>query len=586
MAIGNTLANLAVTNDTALKAMELCFKQMGETQKNLAEMYAKQKEARETKVTTEYQKSLETLELQEAQEKEALIAAAQKVEKRTQPAEALTTSEKVEGFFSGIGKTIKGMFCDEKGFSVKRTLTTVAVGAAAALACTNPVGLAVVAGAGIISGSVHLTKGIVKANAAKTKEEAYAAYEDIGGATFEIAGSIAGAKTAAGLKITKGGLRGTYKAAKNSVVETYKTVRHPKTTYENYKNALSNLEENYTAKTDIANTKANVKAKITEKYTSKISELESAKEANTAKIAELKQNKKNTTEVNKLEAKNKEYDEQIAALNEQVKNLDTEVAGGTLKQNLEARSLRMDELKAQIKENEATIATKKQISKKTDAQKQEIEKLEQANKALSEELKNQEKLYATEIQNRKIEVREARIEKLQKQVENNEKAIETMNKQIEILTSKNTNNEYTNTIQTIKETIAKTEKAIKNAQEKIANHETAIREAEQALKIQNTKAIVPQLIKNPETIQGIITTAAVNGAVYGNEPAEAELIEVTTVDPQIEEKLAQLEQEQLKRRQELEKNYKTTISQTTFNPFLMNMFSTGLDNWAFYRPAF
>ena len=600
MAIGNTLANLAVTNDTALKAMELCFKQMGETQKNLAEMYAKQQQAREEKVTADYQKALESLEIQETKEKEALIAATQKVEQKPQSADALTTGEKVKGFFSGIGKSIKGMFCDEKGFSLKRTLTTAAVGAAAAIACTNPIGLAIVAGTGIISGGIHLVKGISNANSAKTKEEAYAAYEDIGGATFEIAGSVAGAKTAAGLKITKGGFTGTYRAAKSSVAKAYEAVRHPQRTYNTYKGSISRLQDKYSVNTDIANTKANVKAQITEKYTTRIARIEAQKEANLAKIAELKQNSKNTAKIEKLEAENKAYDTQIAELNRQIKNLDTETAGATLQQDVKARSQRINELKKQIEENEAAIAEKKKVSSKTEEQKQEIKALEAENQAAATELQNQQKLYAVEIQNRKIQVRKERIEEyqaeikeIQAKIDRDKKSIETMNENIKKMQNKNNSGKYTATIKTVKETIAKTEKQIASAEKSIADkesiiakHNAAIKDAELTLKLQNTKATANQTLTNPETIQGIVTTAAVNGAAYGNEPGEAELIEVTTVDPERDEKLALLEEEQLKRRQELEQNYKSTMNQTMINPFLTNVFSTGIDNWAFYKPAF
>lgn len=96
----------------------------------------------------------------------------------------------------GVGKTIvngvKGMFTDSKGnFSLGKTLLS--VGVIAASVAFPAVGLALCV-AGGISGAVQVGKGIKNACAATTDAQAKEAWENIGGGTFQVAASVAGAK--------------------------------------------------------------------------------------------------------------------------------------------------------------------------------------------------------------------------------------------------------------------------------------------------------------------------------------------------------------------------------------------------------
>lgn len=111
----------------------------------------------------------------------------------------ISFGSKLKNFGKGVGKFFTGMFCDDSGkFSWKRTLTTVAVaaGSAALIVATGGAATPFLVAAGATMGAVQTGKGIYKAATAKTDAEAEKAWQDIGGGTTAIAGSIAGAKGA------------------------------------------------------------------------------------------------------------------------------------------------------------------------------------------------------------------------------------------------------------------------------------------------------------------------------------------------------------------------------------------------------
>lgn len=129
----------------------------------------------------------------------------------TQPAVVQTTSgdgkddgkisfgSKLKNIGKGALKFVTGMFCDDNGkFSLKRTLTTVAV-AAGAVALTVATGgaaaPALVAIGATLSGA-QVVKGAVKAANAKTDAEAEKAWQDIGCGATGVVASFAGAKGA------------------------------------------------------------------------------------------------------------------------------------------------------------------------------------------------------------------------------------------------------------------------------------------------------------------------------------------------------------------------------------------------------
>lgn len=114
----------------------------------------------------------------------------------------ISTKEKIKAFLKGgTYNMVKGMFCDENGFSLKRTLTTAAI--AGAIALTGPVGLAVAGGVGLLAAGGNLISSVIKANNSTTDDETRKAYEGFGESA-----------TTAGLSLW-GGLKG-YKALKNN----------------------------------------------------------------------------------------------------------------------------------------------------------------------------------------------------------------------------------------------------------------------------------------------------------------------------------------------------------------------------------
>ena len=111
----------------------------------------------------------------------------------------ISGKKKFKNFLKGVGKFFTGMVCDENGkFSLKRTLTTLAVAAGATALCVATGGAAapfLVAAGGAI-GAFQTGKGIYKAATAKTDAEAELAWQSIGSGTTAVVTAIAGAKGA------------------------------------------------------------------------------------------------------------------------------------------------------------------------------------------------------------------------------------------------------------------------------------------------------------------------------------------------------------------------------------------------------
>lgn len=139
----------------------------------------------------------------------------------------ISWKRKLKNIGKGMVNMAKGLFCDEKGFSLKRTLTTVAVaGAAAALTvATGGAAAPFLVAAGATMGAVQTGKGIKNAVKAKTDAEAEAAWQDIGAGTLSIGLSAAGAKGAlgaAGKAVPKGN---TVTSSAKATVESFKAVK-------------------------------------------------------------------------------------------------------------------------------------------------------------------------------------------------------------------------------------------------------------------------------------------------------------------------------------------------------------------------
>lgn len=87
--------------------------------------------------------------------------------------------EKVKAFLKGgTYNMVKGLFCNENGFSLGRTALS-ALGIAA-VACTGPLGWATAAGIGALAGVVNFIGSASRAKNAQTDDQARKAYEGFG----------------------------------------------------------------------------------------------------------------------------------------------------------------------------------------------------------------------------------------------------------------------------------------------------------------------------------------------------------------------------------------------------------------------
>ena len=140
-----------------------------------------------------------------------------------------------------IGNFFKGMVCDEKGFSLKRTLTTTGVllGTAALAAISAPAALAVGAvmgGAMLVNGGIKAVKGTKEYYNAKTEAEAERAMEK----TMD-GGVEAGFGIAALFGVKKGYSK--MKASKPKPTEVTQSSSNNKVTPEVYKKTKENGTE-------------------------------------------------------------------------------------------------------------------------------------------------------------------------------------------------------------------------------------------------------------------------------------------------------------------------------------------------------
>lgn len=114
----------------------------------------------------------------------------------------ISVMEKIKAFVKGgTYNMVRGLVCDNDGFSWGRTLTTAAVGTAIAL--TGPIGMAIAGGFGLLAAADNLNHSIKRAKYARTDGEARKAYEGVGESA-----------TTAGLSLW-GGFKGL-KALKNN----------------------------------------------------------------------------------------------------------------------------------------------------------------------------------------------------------------------------------------------------------------------------------------------------------------------------------------------------------------------------------
>lgn len=200
----------------------------------------------------------------------------------------ISFGSKLKNMGKGVINFFKGMVCDETGkFSIKRTLTTVAV-AAGAVALTVATGGAatpfLIAGSAALGGA-QVIKGGINAYNAKTDAEAENAWQDIGSGTTAVVGALAGAKGAlrvSGAVIPKGNmltssLRATGQCFKTSGKASWagmKALRHPKTAYGSVKGYYKNtVKPNMVEAFSPNKAQANLKTSLIDNEVAKLQKL-------------------------------------------------------------------------------------------------------------------------------------------------------------------------------------------------------------------------------------------------------------------------------------------------------------------------
>lgn len=599
---------------------------MAEMNKQHAEVMKKYAESQTEAKKVEYKQQLEALEKQEAVEKEQFVA--QATQKQTVPVTEdgkddgkISFWSKLKNMGKGALKTVKGMFCDENGFSIKRTLTTVAVAAAGAalIAVTGGAAAPVLVAVGAGLGALNIGKGAIKAAAAKTDAEAEAAWQEIGGGTLEVGLAMTGAKAASGKTFTGGKISQTLKATGDCVKTTgkyvVKGVRHPQKSYRAASEFMKTEgKANWEAIFKSKNAKENKIAQIDKRYAKEIEGYQKQQQKLLDELTELRKDAtKNAEKITKKEA---EYN----ALNEKIENAENlrttneaDYSGvvddfkainkevyrqamdeyadlstrGTLTPKetarlnevealitkavkeqgyLEgsngsslARNLTAKYLKEQISMAKERIAELKGKKSLTDAEKAELKALKEDIKATEKTVKDIEAVYDIEVRTQQIQNANNRIAQLKTQKEQLANEIKAKEAQIK---AESDLAKKTDLNKELKELQAKDSRI----DGLISDNQSMITSAKRALHKENTAAFIETAVK-PQGLQLANATAATNGFLFGTK-VNPEMQEVTVKAEKYDEMAQQLEEMQAARRKQLETYYK---QQTTTNP--INIFS-------------
>ena len=558
---------------------------MAEMNKQHAEVMKKYAESQTEAKKVEYKQQLEALEKQEAVEKEQFVA--QATQKQTVPVTEdgkddgkISFWSKLKNMGKGALKTVKGMFCDENGFSIKRTLTTVAVAAAGAalIAVTGGAAAPVLVAVGAGLGALNIGKGAIKAAAAKTDAEAEAAWQEIGGGTLEVGLAMTGAKAASGKTFTGGKISQTLKATGDCVKTTgkyvVKGVRHPQKSYRAASEFMKTEgKANWEAIFKSKNAKENKIAQIDKRYAKEIEGYQKQQQKLLDELTELRKDAtKNAEKITKKEA---EYN----ALNEKIENAEilrktneADYSGavddfkainkevyrqamdeyadlstrGTLTPKetarlnevealitkavkeqgyLEgsngsrlARNLTAKYLKEQISMAKERVAELKGKKSLTDAEKAELKGLKADIKAAEKTVKDIEAVYDIEVRTQQIQNANNRIAQLKTKKEQLANEIKAKEAQIKA------ESDLAKKIDLNKE--------LKELQAKdsridglISDNESMITSAKRALHKENTAAFIKTTAK-PQGLQLANATAATNGFLFGTK-VTPEMQEVT-----------------------------------------------------------
>lgn len=645
-----------MANENIAKAYAACMTSVIEANKQRAEMLKELAAKQEAAQKAQQAEALDQLEKQEEVEEQQLLEATTKKETVTKYEDSedggktLTWWGKLKNFGKGAVNTVKGMFCDENGFSLKRTLTTVAVGAGciALTVATGGAAAPFLVGAGVAMGAVHAGKGIYKVATAENAAEEAAGWQDIGGGTFEIAASAAGAKGAlkmAGKPVPTGGLiKGTFRAGKECFLETakgtYKVARHPFKSGKAVKNYFAeggegraNLNKAFGSK----NAKENVTSKMNNQYERQIAKLEAKKKnliEENAKLDATKDAKKiakNREEISKL---NEEITTQQKYKSEISENVAPEVDNARIKKLTEeidvlikeknkidpvknnkewnqvqakiekkidaraheltketvvgARNNQINGYKEKIKTLKEDLKTAKEEKPTTDAgkklRKEKIENIKKEIERNEQQIKEAEKFSKLEEQQRTVESAEKKIEINKKTAEKHQAEIDRLTKENEALAKSHTAADDAKILENQK-VINEHQTIIDRTNTGIAKQEAIIAKAKTGLHYENVKAAAHNLSNNTK-LTAAAATAGTEGVLFGNTVTPGTQ-EVTLKADNQEELLTQLKEAQEARRKQVAASFN---KQSQINPFQLAQAimpqSSGIDSLALYQSPF
>ena len=635
------IGSMMMNNQTAQMYAQI-MTNLTEMSRQNAEAMKKYAQSQQEARKAQYQQQLQALEKQEAAEK------AQFEQQATQKQTVAVTEDgkddgkisfwsKLKNIGKGALKAVTGLFCDENGLSLKRTLATVGmiVGGGIIIALTGPVGAAVLTGIGATLGAGTIINGAVKASGAKTDAEAAAAWQEIGGGALEVGLSAAGARVASGKTFTGNklvqSLKATWDCVKTTGKLAWKAIRHPKRSYADVKNFMQNEgKANWEAMFKSNKAQENKIAQIDKKYAKEIEGYQKKQQKILDEITELKKDAtKNAEKIQKKQAEYNALNDKIDALEgarelnraNYAEHVDSykEINSDAYKQlmdeytDLSARgtlspkeTARLQEVEALIKQSydrmgylngsnnaayarnltikgvkselEATKARIKELKDKkslTDAEKAELKALKEDKKLIERVIKDMESVRDIEIKNLRAENAKARIEKLKAQKEEIAEKIKAKEAEIKAENDLSKKADLNKELKAIKEQDARIDKLISQNEKTISNAKRA-NHYENAVSFAQTAA-------RPYGLQIANNAAAANGFLFGTNVIP-QMQEVTVKAENYDELAQQLEQYQAARRQQLENSYK---QQAAFNP--MNIFAglnMGTNSLSYLPPLF
>lgn len=635
------IGSMMMNNQTAQMYAQI-MANLTEMSRQNAEAMKKIAQSQQEARIAQYQQQLQALEQQEAAEKEEFVK--QATQTQTVPVTEdgkddgkISFWSKLKNIGKGALKAVTGLFCDENGLSLKRTLATVGmiVGGGIIIALTGPVGAAVLTGIGATLGAGTIINGAVKASGAKTDAEAAAAWQEIGGGALEVGLSAAGARVASGKTFTGNklvqSLKATWDCVKTTGKLAWKAIRHPKRSYADVKNFMQNEgKANWEAMFKSNKAQENKIAQIDKKYAQEIKKYEQERQNLLDELTELKKDPaKNAKQIAKKEAEynrlgekiqvkemaqdfNKaDYAESVESYkdvnNQMYRNLMDEYADlstrGTLSPKeaarleyveaaikqayqrnnwlegsnaaAEARNLTIKGIK-QINENtKARIKELKAKDKLTDAEKTELKALKEDVKTQEAIIKDMESVRDIEIRTLQAENANARIAKLKAKKEQIADEIKAQKEKIDAETDLDKKIELNKELKELQDKDAKID-------ELISGNENLIASAKRANHKDNVKSFAKNELK-PHAARIANSAAATNSFLFGTNVIP-QMQEITVKADNFDEMAQQLEQYQAARRQQLENSYK---QQAAFNP--MNIFAglnMGTNSLSYLPPLF